>query len=369
MDEKASGEVADATIEGAIDAIDDVLGLTPDEPGDGSDTGGAGSDGESEPGAGEGDADEGAEGDGDEEGAAEGDEEAPAESEFNEDGTRKERNPDGTFKKPDPAAKPKDPLNDPLPKDLKKETSERMQSLIKIAKEVTAERDRVASENETLVNGIRSTGASPDQYGETLSWLSLFNSPQREAKVKAYELVRDVAERMATMLGVEHSVSDPLANHPDLKDAVAKNQTTLQFAREIARNRESAKFNGQIQQNQQQQQQTQAQATAEHAQAKKDLNAFEAQMKVSDPLYDIKRTQLVPMMKPIFARIPKSQWASAWKDAYTNLKVQPRAKVGAAPLKKPNQPLRANKNPAGGQGRAAGSALEAMNAALNGMAK
>jgi hypothetical protein len=353
-DEGAAG----ATTEGAIDAIDDVLGLG----GDGADTStveDTPANDAGEPGS-EGGDDEGAEPEVAEEGEAE------PESEFNEDGTRKERNADGTFKKADATPKAKDPINDPIPKDLKKETSERMQSLVKIAKEVTAERDAARNDMATFVNGIQATGSTPEQYGEALSWLSLFNSPKPEARMEAYKLVKNVAERMATMLGIEHTAADPLANHPDLREAVAKGQATVAMAREVARNRDNAKFTGEIQNTRLTAQQQQEQQQQELNQAKSDLNAFETQMKLTDPLYELKKAQIVPLLKPVFQKIPRNQWAETFKQAYANAKVQPK---GVAPKGKAPQPLRANRNPAGGQGRPAASALDAMNAALNGMAK
>jgi hypothetical protein len=356
---KLEGTVEDNPTAGALDAIDDALGLGGDDAPDTE---------VSTPAVESDDADGSneSEGEGGDEPEVAEEGEAEPESEFNEDGTRKERNADGTFKKADASPKGKDPINDPIPKDLKKETSERMQSLVKIAKEVTAERDAARNDMATFVNGIQATGSSPEQYGEALSWLSLFNSPKPEARMEAYKLVKNVAERMATMLGIEHTAADPLANHADLREAVQKGQATLAMAREVARNRDNAKFTGEIQNTRLTAQQQQEQQQQEHTQAKADLNAFEAQMKLTDPLYDLKRAQIVPILKLSFQRIPRNQWAATFKEAYASTKVQPK---GVAPKGKTPQPLRANRNPAGGQGRPAASALDAMNAALNGMAK
>src|SRR5208337_2173710 len=87
------------------------------------------------------------------------------------------------------------------------------------------------------------------QYGETLSWLALFNSNDPKQQEKALELVESVAERLATLLGKERTIGDPLAQHGDLKDAVAKGQTTLQFAKEIARIRNNQTFRTELQTN------------------------------------------------------------------------------------------------------------------------
>jgi hypothetical protein len=352
--------------EGALDAINEALGLTGDEAHteevDDEIEGAEGDDA-----AGEGD--DAGEGEGDGEGEGEGDGDTRSEEEklaaAKTAGKTGERNPDGTFKKPGEAKKAADPLNDPIPKDLKKETSERMQSLIKIAKDVTTERDNYRTNFDTIINGIKASGASPEQYGELISWASLFNSPEPQARMKAYELVNDVAERMATMLGVDRTVRDPLANHPDLKAAVTAGKATPEMAREVARTRDARAFTGQIQDGQRQQQQTQQQAEQEYAQARTDLNAFEAQMKVSDPLYARKREAIVPIMQEAFKTIPKAKWAETFKAAYARVKVQPTGRTQT----NQQQPLRGGKNPAGGQSRVAGSALDAMNGALSSMNK
>ena len=354
------------TAETALDAINDALGVTDaveneeelendDElPGD--------TETDDEGGDAAGDDDEGAEGDdGEEEGAGdESDEEkaakaAAAKSEFNADGSRKEK----------PGAKKPDPINDPIPKDLKQETSDRMRALVKIAKEKDAEITQVRGDFDTIINGIKASGSTPEQYGEAISWLSLFNSPKVEDRKAAYDLVEGVAERMATLLGIDRAAPDPFKNHPDLKAAVLAKQITPELARETARHRDATAFKTSLNEGQQRQQQTEQQKEQEHEAAKSELNAFDVEMRGKDPLYDLKRKQIVPILRPIFKSLPKTQWAQAYKDAYANAKVQPKGNGVKKPT--PQQPLRGNKQPAGGRAREATSAMEAMNAALSGM--
>jgi hypothetical protein len=336
----------------ALDAINEALGVTEaveDEE--------AAETEEPEPKGEEGDADE----EGDEESEEESDEEGEGEPTAEEKAAqvaKGERNADGTFKKPE--VKKPDPVNDPIPKDLKQETSDRMRALVKIAKEKDAEVVQVRTDFDTIINGIKASGSTPEQYGEAISWLSLFNSPKVEDRKAAYNLVNEVADRMATLLGIDRAAADPLAAHLDLKAALANKQITPELARETARYRDAAAFKGQIETGQRQQQQTQAQAQAEHEQAKEDLNAFDAEQRNKDPLYDAKRKMIVPILQPLFKTIPKSQWAQAYKDAYARVRVQPRGVVS----KPGQQPLRGGKNPAGGQVRQATSAMEAMNGAL-----
>ena len=291
-----------------------------------------------------------------------------------------ERNPDGTFKKkeaekpvekPAEGAKPKeppkkDPINDPIPENLKKETSERIRSLIDIAKDKTAEVERVTTDFNYLVQGVQATGATPAQYGETLSWLALFNSRDPAQQEKALELVESVAERLATLLGKERVVGDPLGAHQDLKNAVASGQITAQYAKEIARTRNGQQFRQELTTHATTEQQRQEQAQVEEQTGRKALADLEATLSQSDPDYAQKKALLVPALKPIMASIPWSQKAAKFMDSYKNL-VLPKAAVAAAKVPV-NQPLR-NKQPAGGQTKQASSMLEAINGALGSMGK
>jgi hypothetical protein len=266
-------------------------------------------------------------------------------------------------------AEPKkaDPVNDPIPKDLKKDTQERIRTLIDTAKTVTAERDEIKQNFDYMVNGIQATGATPAQYGETLSWLALFNSRDPEQQGKALELIESVADRLATLLGRERKVGDPLAAHADLKAAVTAGQLTAQYAQEIARVRNGQQFRTELTTNATREQQAQAQAQQEETQGRAALTELEKTLIASDPDYARKKSILVPALKPLMASIPWSQRKDKFLEAYRNLKLPT-----AAPKPKgipANQPLRAGKQPAGGQTKAPGSMLEAISGALSGMGK
>src|SRR6202789_1584014 len=289
-----------------------------------------------------------------------------------------ERNRAGTFKKkgeekPAEGEKPAkvepkkaDPVNDPIPKDLKKDTQERIRTLIDTTKTVTAERDEIKQNFDYMVNGIQATGATPAQYGETLSWLALFNSRDPAQQEKALELVESVADRLSTLLGKERAVGDPLAAHADLKDAVSKGQLTPQYAKEIARVRNGQQFRTQLQTTATQEQQQQAQAQQEEAQGRAALTELEKTLMASDPNYLAKKAVLVPALKPLMASIPWSQRKDKFLEAYRNMQLPAAAKPKGVPA---NQPMRAGKQPAGGQVKAPGSMLEAISGALGSMGK
>jgi hypothetical protein len=265
------------------------------------------------------------------------------------------------------AKKVADPVNDPIPRDLKKETSDRIRTLIDTTKTQTARADKIQQDFDFLIKGVEGTGATPQQYGEALSWLSLFNSREPAQQEKALELVESVAERLATLLGKERTVGDPLSTHSDLKDAVAKGQITAQYAKEIARTRNGQNFRTELTTSATQEQQRQQEAAQELATARARLTELGNTLEASDPSYAAKRDILVPALKAVFASIPPSQWHQKFTEAYRNIKVNvPVAKPKGAPV---NQPLRAGKQPAGGQTRAPSSMLEAISGALGSMNK
>lgn len=265
------------------------------------------------------------------------------------------------------AAKTPDALNDPIPRDLKPETQQRIRTLIKDTREATERASRAEENFNYMVTGLQATGTTPEQYREVLSFMSLFNSPESGQKQKALELLEEVTDRLAMSLGVERRSSDPLAGHDDLRTAVQQGQMTAKYARELAITRNQSKFNNELQTSARQQEQQQQSAQQELAQARSDLNALEDTLKNSDPDYARKREVLLPVLKPIFNSIRPSEWAAKFQEAYRGVKLPPRAAAPSAPVVPKNQPMRAGKQPAGGQARPAASALDAVNAALGSM--
>jgi hypothetical protein len=330
--------------------------------------------------------------------AEEGEEELPAEegepdTETDEEAEARssDRNADGTFKKKEPATETdgtlttaaskepakKDPINDPIPENLKKDTSERIRSLIDTAKTLTSERDQYKTDFDFLVKGVEATGTTPAQYGETLSWLSLFNNGIKGDAAqleKAYELVEQVAERCALLLGKDRSIADPLKGHADLAAAVQSKQITQEYAKEIARTRNGQQFRQELTTQQTTAEQATAAEAKELADGRAALTELGNNLAASDPSYAAKKDIVVAALQPLFRRgsdgkyiIRPSQWKEKFSEAYRNVRIG--APAATKPIVPANQPLRAGKQPAGGQAKQPSNALEAMNAALAGMNK
>lgn len=309
--------------------------------------------------------------------------------------TERERNPDGTFKakaKPEQAAdgqqpaakKPGDPqaqqppakkadaLNDPIPKELNQQTQERIRTLITTAKGAQAEAAEARQNFETFMGGLQAAGVTPEQYGETLSWLAMFNSQDPAQQEQALTAVVSIAERLATMLGKDIAFSDPLREHQDLQQAVQSGQVTAQYAREIARTRNAQRLQTELSTYDREQQRSQQEAERELSTGRQSLNDLEATLRQSDPQYEAKKAQIVPILKPIFKTLRPSQWKDAFLEAYRQVPA-PAAPAARAAAPAPraatpaNQPMRANQTPAGGAAKGPSSMFEAVDAALSGM--
>lgn len=265
----------------------------------------------------------------------------------------------------DAKKKPADALNDPIPKDVKKQTAERIQTLIKVAKDSEAKVTEVTGERNLLLDRIMSSGTSPEQYQGTLEILRQMNSNDPVEQRKALDALQATATELAQRLGVVLPGVDVLAKHADLKQQVELGQISRHVAEELAaaRNREAHATTAREQTQAQQREQT-ALNTAKTA-ARGELDALETTLRTADPNYEAKKAILTKTLQASFAELHPSKWAKAFQAAYNALPasaVAPRpAPRAVAPT---NQPLRA-RQVSGGKAPEPKSMLEAINASLS----
>jgi hypothetical protein len=259
------------------------------------------------------------------------------------------------------AAKKPDPLNDPIPNALKPQTKERIQSLIKAVKQKDEEVVRVSAQFNEIMGHITASKATPQQYGDTLEYLTLVNSGDPVKLEKALTMMLAEVDVLARALGKPVPGVDLLGSHKDLQDEIATGMISRERALEIAGAREQAKIQGQRTANVQQQTQAQQQQEQAISSGRAALNQLEESLK-TDPAYPAKRAILVESLKPVFAQIPPAQWANTFKAAYDNLKL-PAPAPRIIPKIPTNTPLRP-KTPAGGGAPAASSLLDAVSNSL-----
>lgn len=245
------------------------------------------------------------------------------------------------------AKKAADPVNDPIDKALPQPTQERIRTLVARTKEADERASTAEGNFNQFVTGLQSAGVSPEQYGETVSFLALFNSGDPKQQTQALEIMEGMADRLASFLGVERKSADPLANHPDLQAAIQKREITPQLARQQAVMRNQAAFKQEINTHARDSASQQQAAEREKQTAVTELNDLENQLRASDPLYERKKAAIMPTLKAALADIPPGKWKAAFQRAYATAKVASAAGRQVAAKVPVNQPMRAGKSPAG----------------------
>lgn len=261
------------------------------------------------------------------------------------------------------AAAPKgpDPVNDPIPEEVKGKTRERMTALIDTAKSLTTERDTFRGERDEILGYIAETRATPEQYTQALGYLKAVNSGDPAQIREAIKTVQAELNALSSILGEPVAGVDLLANHQDLKALVENGDLSQQHAEELAAGRNQRQHRDQGAQQLTEQQRVQNDIN----QGKVALNTLETQFKAADPHYAAKRAVLIPMLQPIFAQLPPSKWGEAFKTAYEKMPapVPAAAPVVAAPAKPAGQPLRA-RQPAGPAAKVPTTTMDAIDLAI-----
>lgn len=261
-----------------------------------------------------------------------------------------------------PAGKVADPINDPIDNRLKDATKTRITSLVETAKKLTTDVQAANAQRDEIIGLIQETGATPQQYGQTLDYLRLVNSSNRADQENALAMMQAEVAALSRMLGKAVPGVDLVSEHEDLTAAVRDGDISRQHAEELAAARAQRTVSTARDTNQRQNDQQQAAQQREVETARAALNNLQTQL-LADPAFEHKKAILIKTLKPVFAQIPPSQWAGTFKAAYDALPA-PAAPVAVPAARLPtNTPLRPN-NPAGSPGKPAGSALDAMNLAL-----
>lgn len=272
---------------------------------------------------------------------------------------------------PAAGAKEPDPLNDPLPNALKRETKERIKTLIGMVQEKDEKLKTVESNYSFIMHEIKQTNATPEQYAQALDYLRLVNSDAREDKEQLLEFLQRETISIAKMIGKPVPGVNMLEGHDDLIQKVGAGKLSIEDAQEIAASREARNFQQRRTQMTAEQQRVTAETQREIASAKAGLTALEQQLR-SDPAYPTKKAILVKTLKPVFATIPPREWVATFRRAYNELAV-PAAPSVPTPTPTPrapatgggggNTPLRAQQ-PAGGARPEPKNLLDAVSAGI-----
>jgi hypothetical protein len=263
------------------------------------------------------------------------------------------------------AVKPADHVNDPIPATVSQRTRERITGLVGLVKE----RDQTIAENTQLFQQIADTGVSPENFAQTLTMLRMFNSEKIDDKRQALTFLQTQVAHLAKVCGEVVPGTDPLEGHDDLQQHVNAGTITQEHATELAaaRNRVKAAEAAQAGTAQAQQAQT-AGVEAARTTARTALNALGSALKDLDPEYAKKAPLVIAKLQPLFATLHPSKWVDAFKTEYAAMKAPaPVAAVVPITQKPAGQPLRPNKQPAGGGQAQPKNMQEAIEASLSAM--
>ena len=239
---------------------------------------------------------------------------------------------------PAPPAQPQQPTVDDEVKQLglKERAAERFQELHAQAKAGTEARDRVSQWEET----VQSTGATPEQFGGALRYLSDINSGDPKRMADAYERMQGELQWLGQQLGREAPGFDPLSAHPDLAGRVTSGDITRDVALELAQHRQT----GQLQQSHTQAQQDRQQQDLQYQQGLASVQQLGTQLRAGDAQFHQKLALLAPTIDIIQRTLPPAQWQTEIHRAYLALPATAvAAPAAAAPVARnaPN-PIRAS---------------------------
>lgn len=254
--------------------------------------------------------------------------------------------------------KPMDAVNDPIPANMHERTKERITSLVSMVKELQP----IKAQHEDLITRITSTGMGADEFAMQLTYSRLIHSDNIDDKRQGYQILLNELRALAPLIGEVLPGMDPLEGHTDLIAEVTAKTLTPERAAEIARGRNQKAAEGKLQTQTRAVRETQAQLTEATKTAVAELNALGQQLSKTDPQFAAKYALIVPIMKRTLPKIHPSQWKATFTEAWGDLKVAAPARVTPKPTG--NQPLRANKQPAGGGVKQPTTMLEAVTAAI-----
>jgi len=175
---------------------------------------------------------------------------------------------------------------------------------------------------------IQSTGASPEQFGNMLNYLTAINSGDPAQMGKAYETMQAELAWLGKQLGKPAPGYDPLTEHADLQAQIEQGTLSREAAQELIAARRQQKIYTQRQQQTLQQQQQQA----AQQQALDAVAALGDRLRAQDgALFKARFKAIEPMVTVIQDSLPPAQWAAAIEKAYQAAPIIPATPRAPAP--------------------------------------
>ena len=184
-----------------------------------------------------------------------------------------------------------------------------------------------------------------DNFAAGMAMIAGTKSKDPAIMLKTIEGLEWEADRLRKKMGVAGGKYDPLTepDNADLARAVENEEMTPQWAQQQARQRAELAHRTSLEQSQRQAQTERETLNQSRTQAIGELDSIGAEYAKLDPQYQAKADLLVPMLQPIFARLPPTEWAAAFRQAYSEFKLPAGPASAHVPPSVPplrNQPLR-----------------------------
>jgi len=261
------------------------------------------------------------------------------------DGKKKEAvKPEGE-KKPDadkkPAGEKKEEKKVDLyaePEGLQEKSKERFQKLVTSHKEQATQIQSMGQTITGFREMIKATGATEQQFIESLDLLTLINKNPAEAAKKLY----DVAVNLAVQHNIEVPGVDFLKEFPDLQQKVEDREITAEAAREIAKGRREEKARKDREAEEQRRSETMRMQAETHRQALTSIETFLAEREANDIDWKAKAPMLLKAAEFASKNLPMASWLPYLQQQYEQIgeivaKANPSANNSGG-----NRPLRPN---------------------------
>lgn len=184
---------------------------------------------------------------------------------------------------------------------------------------------------------VTETKATPEQFGQSLGYLSYINSGDPKKMGEAFDFLLNELTSLGKNIGREvPGLVDPIADHEDLKQAVTFGEMTRAAALELAQRRTAEARTTERQSASEQE----SRQKAEFDKGMTDVADLSTRLKAENPaLFQAKLEVLAPLLDQVRQTVAPSKWVATIEDIYKRINVA--APVAAAPAPVTRAPVSA----------------------------
>ncbi len=223
----------------------------------------------------------------------------------------------------------------------------RIRSMLKGHRELQAKCEQLTAVNEGFAKMIQETGMAPEELAKTLEFCRLAHGEDAAGLEMALEMLERERNALYLRLGKDAPGTDPLAGFDDLKQAVAGNSLSPQWASEVARFRRlKAQRDAEVRRSQISEQERQAYVDRVQVFQREALSLF-TELRKQDPDYAVREQAVMSylskpgVMQGMVNRLSPDQFLYHLKAVYDTAPVGRFRPVGyrETPLSGPSMKL------------------------------